>query len=65
MKKIKITAILLAALTACAIPTAVQANYQQENKIIAESLNNDSAELVTESLSNYSLGYMSWGVKHM
>ena len=65
MKKIKITAILLAALTACAIPTAVQANYQQENKIIAESLNDDSAELVTESLSNYSLGYMSWGVKHM
>ena len=65
MIKTKISAILLAALTACAIPTAVQANYQQENKIIAESLNNDSAELVTESLSNYSLGYMSWGVKHM
>ena len=65
MKKRKITAILLAALTACTIPAAVQANYQQENKVIAESLSNDSAELVTESLSNYSLGYMSWGVKHM
>lgn len=53
MIKTKISAILLAALTACTIPVALQANYWKEN------------EVVTESLSNYSLGHMSWGIKHM
>lgn len=61
MIKTKISAILLAALTACAIP----ATMQTKAEVVTESLNHSSPELVTESLSNYSLGHMSWGVKHM
>ena len=32
---------------------------------VAESYNRDNVVFVTESLNNYALGYMSWGVKHM